>query len=161
MVENTRDLVEQDADVLAAQWHFEAEQLLDRQHEGVLLAHRRDVVETVEIRNRLEVGLVLDKFLGAAMQQADMRIEPLDDLAVHFHHEPQHAMRRRMLRPEVERHRLDLDFGHQALPSAGFVAFSSPGSCRTMPSHGLSKSNVRNSCRRFTRSYTTRFCSLS
>ena len=68
----------------------------------MLLVHRRDVVEPVEIGDRLQIGLVLDQLLGAAMQQADMRIDALDDLAVELQHEAQHAMRRRMLRPEVD-----------------------------------------------------------
>ena len=80
----------------------DAEQLLDREAEGVLLVHRRDVVEPVEIRDRLQVGLVLDQLLGAAMQQPDMRIDALDHLAVELQHQAQHAVRRRMLRPEVD-----------------------------------------------------------
>ncbi len=81
------------------------------EREGVLLAHRRDVVEPVEIGHRLEIGLVLDQLLGAAMQQADMRIGALDHLAVHLQHQAQHAMGRRMLRPEIHREALDLGFG--------------------------------------------------
>ena len=38
-----------------------------------------------------------------------MRIDPLDDLAVQLHHQPQHAVRRRMLRSEIDRVILDLD----------------------------------------------------
>ena len=78
-------------------------QLLDRQREGMLLAHRRDVIEPVEIGDRLQVGLVLDQLFGAAVQQADMRVGALDDLAVHLQHQPHHAVRRRMLRPEIHR----------------------------------------------------------
>ncbi|PAV93536.1 hypothetical protein WR25_19057 [Diploscapter pachys] len=37
------------------------------------------------------------------MQQADMRIDTLDDLAVELHDEAQHAVRRGMLRTEVDR----------------------------------------------------------
>ena len=78
------------------------QQLLGREAERVLLVHRRDVIEPVEIRDRLQIGLGLDQLLGAAMQQPDMRIDALDDLAVELQHEPQHAVRRRMLRPEVD-----------------------------------------------------------
>jgi len=48
----------------------------------VLLVHRRDVIEPVEIGDRPAVGFVLDQLLGAAMQQADMRIDAGDDFAV-------------------------------------------------------------------------------
>ena len=81
-------------------------------HEGVLLVHRRDIVEPVEIGHRLQVGLVLDQLLGAAVQQPDMRIDALDDLAVELQHQPQHAVRGRMLRPEVDGEVADLLLGH-------------------------------------------------
>ena len=80
----------------------EAEQLLGREAEGVLLVHRRDVIEPVEIGDRLRIGLVLDQLLGAAVQQPDMRIDALDDLAVELQHQAQHAVRRRVLRPEID-----------------------------------------------------------
>ena len=64
----------------------------------MLLIHRRDVIEPVEIRDRLQIGLVLDQLLGAAMQKPDMRIDALDNLAVELEHEAQHAVRRRVLR---------------------------------------------------------------
>ncbi len=94
----------------------------------MLLIHRRDVVEPVEIRDRLQIGLVLDQLLGAAMKQADMRIDALDDFAVELQHEAQHAVRRRMLRPEVDREVAEVLrlFIHGFRPSA--LAFSSPGS---------------------------------
>ena len=76
----------------------DAEQPLDRQRVGVLLVHRRDVVEPVEIGHVLQIGARLHQLLGAAMQQADMRIDALDHLAVELQHQAQHAVRRRMLR---------------------------------------------------------------
>jgi hypothetical protein len=48
----------------------------------MLLVHRRDVVEPVEIRDCLQIGLVLDQLFRAAMEQPNMRVDPLDDLAV-------------------------------------------------------------------------------
>ncbi len=86
----------------AALRHGDADQLLDRERISVLLVHRRDVVEPVEIGQRLEIGLVLDQLLGAAMEQADMRIDALHHLAVELEHETQHAVRGRMLRPEID-----------------------------------------------------------
>src|SRR5262249_8657249 len=97
---------------LAAARHRESEQPLDRETERVLLIHRRDVVEPVEIRNRLLIDLVLDQLLGAAMKQADVRIDALDDFAVEFEDETQHAMRGRMLRPEVDGEVAEATFSH-------------------------------------------------
>jgi len=112
----------------------------------VFLVHRRDIVEPVEVGYRLHISLVLDQLLGAAVQQADMRVGALDHLAVQLDHKPEHAMRGRMLRPEVQGQVLDLGLGHYApsftaLPSA----FSSPGRMYLAPSHGLMKSKVRKS----------------
>jgi hypothetical protein len=74
---------------------------------AVLHAQRRAVIEPVEIGQRLQIGLVLDQLLGAAVEQADMRIDPLDDLAVQLHDQAQHAVRGRMLRAEIDRVVLD------------------------------------------------------
>src|SRR5919107_1908312 len=115
----------------------------------MLLTHRRDVIQAVEIRRRLKVGLVLDQLFSATMEQPDMGICPLDHFAVHFEHEAKHPVSRRMLRPEIHRVRLDLRFGggcrgrhYLLLPGwaapAGASAFSSPGSMTlVMPSQGL------------------------
>ena len=73
------DLGIEHADELAAFRHRDVDQLLDRERIRMLLVHRRDVVEPVEIRERLEIGLVLDQLLGAAMQAAryaDRRARP-------------------------------------------------------------------------------------
>ena len=86
----------------------------------MLLVHRRDIVEPVEIGQRLEIGLVLDQLLGAAMEQPDMRIDAVDHLAVELEHEPQHAVRRRMLRAEID--------GELAV-----VVASAHGQCMSLP----------------------------
>ena len=133
--EDAADLAVEDADELAAPRHCDAEHALDRQREGVLLVHRRDVIEPVEIGHGLEIGLVLDQLLGAAMQQADMRIDALDDFAVQLQHEAQHAVRRRVLRPEIDRELVVV----RRRGVHGFTAFSSPGSALAAraPSQGL------------------------
>ena len=51
----------------------------------MFLTQRGAVIETVKIRQRLQIRLVLDQLFGAAMQQADMGINALDNLAVQFH----------------------------------------------------------------------------
>src|SRR3546814_1779222 len=99
------------------------------------------------------------------MEEADVRIDPLDDLSVHFQHHSQHAMRGRVLRAEVHHIIRDIDLtrlrgdefiqciGHYFLPSAstadgapgasGF-AFSSPGSTYFAPSQGHRKDRKSN-----------------
>src|SRR5580704_18124622 len=67
----------------------------------MLLVHRRDVVEAIEISNSLQVGLVLDQLFGATVEEADMGINPLNDLAVKFQHEPQDPVCCRMHRPKI------------------------------------------------------------
>src|SRR5262245_24282421 len=102
MRQEPADLGIEHADEPGALGHGDADKLLDRERIGVLLVHRRHIVEPVEIGQRLEIGLVLDQLLGAAMEQADMRIDPLDHLAVELEHEPEHAVGGRMLRAEID-----------------------------------------------------------
>ena len=84
MVQHASDFGEQHPDPLAAIRHGDAQQLLDGEGEAVLLTHRGDVIQPVEIRHRLHIRLVFDQLLGAPMQQADMRIGPLHHFAVQF-----------------------------------------------------------------------------
>ena len=79
MRQDAADLAIQHPDQLPAARHRDAEQLFRRQTERMLLIHRRDIVEPVEIRDRLQIGLVLDQLFGAAMQAgryADRRARP-------------------------------------------------------------------------------------
>ena len=105
----------------------------------MLLVHHRHVVETIEIRQGLQIRLVLDQLFGAAVQQADMRVGALHHLAVHLQHEPQHAVGRRMLRPEVQGEVPDFGLGHRPAPPP----CPSPARTAFAPSHGLMKSNRR------------------
>ena len=90
----------------------------------MLLVHRRDIVEPVEIGVGLQVGLVLDQLLGAAVEQADVGVDALDDLAVELQHEPQDSVGGGMLRPEVDREVAELVLCHDGSQA---LAFSSPG----------------------------------
>ena len=128
----------------------------------MLLVHRRDVIQAVEIGERLKIGLVLDQLLGTAMQKTDMRINTGDDFAIQIQHQAQHAMRGRMLGTEINgqlRIVGDVAFlGVQHNGAHGFfpgspevafgasAAFSSPGRIWGAPSQGLMKSKSRSSC---------------
>src|SRR3546814_21068329 len=72
LVEDPADLGVEHADVLRALGHLDAEQPLEAPREGMLLAHWRDVVDPVDVGQRLQVGLVLDYLPGAPMQPADV-----------------------------------------------------------------------------------------
>jgi hypothetical protein len=67
---------------LSPLWNRQSEQLLCCKAEAVLLVHWGPVIKPVEIWDALQIGLVLDQLLGAAVQAADMRIDALDDLAI-------------------------------------------------------------------------------
>ena len=102
MRQQTADFGVEHADQLTTTRHFNIQQTLDRQTEGVLLIHRRAVIEPVEIGHILQIGARLHQLLGAAMQEADMRIDALDDFAVEFENQTQNAVGRRMLRTEID-----------------------------------------------------------
>jgi len=67
----------------------------------MLLVHRRDIIEPIEISDRLQIGFVFDQFFGAAMEQSNMGIDALHNLAVEFQDEAQNAMRRWVLRSKI------------------------------------------------------------
>ena len=102
MAQDAADFAVKHADELAADRHGHAEHPLDGHAERMLLVHRRDVIEPVEIGNGLQIGFVLDELLGAAMEQPDMRVHALHQLAVELQDHAQHAMRGGMLRPEID-----------------------------------------------------------
>src|SRR5205823_2592450 len=118
MREQAPDLAIEDADELPAPGHRDAEQLLGCQTERVFLVHRRDIIEPVEIGQRLQISLVLDQLLGPAVQQTDMRVDALDDLTVELQYKAQYAVSRRMLGPEIEGEVAQGGFGHNGLASA-------------------------------------------
>ena len=82
--------------------HCDAHHLLDGQAVRMLLVHRRDVIKPIKIRQRLQIGLLLNQLFRATVQQANMRIDALNDFAVQLQHEAQNAVRRRVLWPEVD-----------------------------------------------------------
>ena len=54
-------------------------------------------------RPRWSNGLIVDELFCPAMQQADMRVDAAHDFSVEFEHQPQDAVRGRMLRPKIQR----------------------------------------------------------
>ena len=58
----------------------------------MLLVHRRDVIKPIEISDRLRIGFVLDQLFSAAMEQSNMRIDALYNLAIKFQDEAQNAV---------------------------------------------------------------------
>ena len=115
VVQNAADLAIENTDILRAARNLDADGALDGQRPGMLLVHRRDIVQPVEIGQRLKIGLVLDQLLGAAMQQPDMRVRTLDHLAVHLQNKAKNAVRRRVLRAEIHRDGFDLHLSHDLL----------------------------------------------
>ena len=115
VVQDAPDLAVEDPDQLRPARHDRARQPLDRQAPGVFLVHRADIVEPVEVGQVLQVGPRLHQLLGAAVQEPDMRVAALDDLAVKLEHKPKNPMRRRVLRAEVDVEVADLLFARQRI----------------------------------------------
>src|SRR5690606_17955121 len=116
MVQNAADFAIEHADELPPDGHVNAQKPLHSKRKGMLLVHRRDIVEPVEIGNGLQIGLVLDQLFRTAVEEPDMRVDALDHLAVKFEHEAQNAMRGRMLRTEIDVEVADCNLSH-ATPS--------------------------------------------
>ena len=102
MVQDSGDFSKQGSDVLGTLRDFNIEEFLDSQGEALFIGHHRDVVQPVEVGESLQVGLVLDQFLGAAVEQADVGVGPDDFFAIEFEDESEHAVGSRMLGAEVD-----------------------------------------------------------
>jgi hypothetical protein len=87
---------------LPAARYFDAQKFLRRKHKGMLLIHRRDVIEPIEIANRLQIGPVLDQLFSATMEQSNVRIDALHNLAIEFQDEAQNPVRHWVLRPKID-----------------------------------------------------------
>ena len=98
----------------------------------MFLVHRRDVVEPVEVGQRLQVRFVFDQLLGSAMEQSDMRIDARNDLAVELEHEAQNAVGCRVLGPEIDGEIADSSFGHSGLASAAGATPATPAGSETL-----------------------------
>jgi hypothetical protein len=68
MRQKPTDFAKEDADKLPALWHRYFEQFFGGEAEGMLLIHRCDVVEPVEIGQGLQIVLVLYELFRAAME---------------------------------------------------------------------------------------------
>jgi hypothetical protein len=79
-------------------------QLLDRQREADVVAHRRQVVGPVGQRDDLVVEPVLAELLESGVQVPDVRDAALDGLALELEHQPQDAVGRGMLGADVDEH---------------------------------------------------------
>ena len=92
--------------VLSARRHLDVEQRLD----GAAERHRVEVVAQVvhplDDRDHLPVGLVLGGLLDPGVDVADDRLDVANDLALERREQPQHAVGRRVVRPDVERQQL-------------------------------------------------------
>src|SRR5262249_56729846 len=98
----------------------------------MFLVHRCDVVEPVEVGQRLQVRFVFDQLLGSAVEQSDMRIDARNDLAVELKHEAQNAVGRRVLGPEIDGEIAESSFGHTGLTSAGGATPAIPVGSETL-----------------------------
>ena len=99
---DARQLLEDHADPLGAARHLELEGLLGRHAERSLAAEEGQVVHPRHVRNRLPVRLLLDVLLDAGVDVADLALDADDDLAVECRDHTEHAVRRRVVRAEVD-----------------------------------------------------------
>ena len=93
----------------AALRHAIAHQLLDAQRPAEIHVHPGQVIHAVGVGNPLPRREVLADLFRAAVQVADVRHDFGDDFAVGPQHQPQHAVRARMLRAHVDEHLVRAD----------------------------------------------------
>ena len=116
MIQDARHFVEHGADVARAFRHFDPCEFFHRQAVGVFVTHHGNVVEAIHIGHGLRPGARFRQFFGATVQETDVRVGAFDLLAVQFQDHPQHAVRCRVLRPEIQGEIANV--GHALFPVA-------------------------------------------
>ncbi len=125
--------------------HLDARQHLHGQQIGQVVHDAAEVIDAVRVGDVRVPGLAFAHLFGAAMVKADLRHDVHDFLVVQLGHQPQHAVRARMLRPDVQEHQIALaDVLRQVpsprdgIPVASRIRRTGPPSSRTAacPSHG-------------------------
>ena len=96
------------AQVLGARWDLLVQQPLDRHAIRQRVEVIREVVHPLDERDDLPVRLVLAALLDARVDVADDRRDRPDDLALERQEQPEHPVRRRMVRTHVDREQLGL-----------------------------------------------------
>ncbi len=104
MVEDPVELGEQRAQPDGPLRHLHPEHRLDTEHDPELVGERRQPVVPVREDGDLPVVADLEELLGPAVHVADDRLGGDDALAVEDDLEPEHPVRRRVLRTDVEDH---------------------------------------------------------
>lgn len=102
MVQDSGDFAKESSDVLGTIGDLNVEKLLDSKSKALLVCHHGDIVQTVEVRQSLKIGLVLDQLFRSSVQQADVRIGSDDFFTTELENQSQHTMGGRMLGSEVD-----------------------------------------------------------
>ena len=86
MRRHSRQFAADRADILATlgNFFFYTEQFLDRQHVVHVVGQRREVIQSIRVRDELVVGHALGDLFIAAMQIAHVRFGLGDDFPVHL-----------------------------------------------------------------------------
>ena len=87
MIQDAGHFIEQDPYILRPQWRLHTQQFFNCEYIGVLIAHHGNVIQAVHVAYIVIKGFAFGQFLRASVKQPDVRIEPLDYLAIHLHHD--------------------------------------------------------------------------
>src|SRR5262249_49602441 len=102
--DDARQLARHHPQHLAPLGDLDAEQPFGAERKGDVVPGRVEVILTIRPRDYLIVLPILADLLETAVQVADVRNAPHHRLAVELEHQAQHAVRSRMLRPDVDEH---------------------------------------------------------
>jgi len=110
VVQNTRDFAKQRPNPLGPFWDLDVKEFFHSDGEALLVGHHGDVVQSVKVRQCLQICAILNQFLRPAVKQPNMWICTHDFFAIEFEDKAEHAVSGRVLRSEVDGIMPDLSF---------------------------------------------------
>ena len=102
VIEDARYFGKHHANILGADRHIDTGKFFYCQTIRLLIDHHGNVVQAVHIGQGLQIGFGFSQFFSTAVKEADMRVGADDGFALQLQNHTQYAVRRRVLRAEVD-----------------------------------------------------------
>ncbi len=112
MVGNTKQLTEHHPDNLGTLRNFDSKHRFKRQQVSEIVLHPGKIIDSIRVGDVLVIVLAFGDFFGTAVMVAEIDVHILNLFAVELGDQAQNSVSSRVMRTEVEHHRLVVDALH-------------------------------------------------